>query len=122
MLFLRKLQVNAPKCCVKIENECRACHYGMTQSQHCNNDNNHNDDNVMHASLWFVFLDRLLQCQKPHDIWEGNMTIGREIETENIHSLGCQDMRRGSLRRVILQRLECSKYNGPRYFSTHPKF
>ena len=29
------------------------------QSQHCNNDNKDNDDNVMHASIWFEFCGGL---------------------------------------------------------------
>ena len=27
---------------------------GITQSQHCNIDDNDNDDNVMRASLWWI--------------------------------------------------------------------
>ena len=25
--------------------------------KHCNDDNNYNDDNMMHASMWFEFFD-----------------------------------------------------------------
>jgi hypothetical protein len=35
-------------------------HYGITQSQHCNNDNN---DNMMCVSAGFEFFGGLLQCQ-----------------------------------------------------------
>ena len=28
-------------------------HYGIRQSEHCNSDNNHYDDNVIHGSVWF---------------------------------------------------------------------
>ena len=45
-------------------------HYGITQSQHCNNDNIHNDDNVIRASVWCDFLGGLFNV-KNHDIWEG---------------------------------------------------
>ena len=31
-------------------------HYGITQSQHCNNHNNHNDDIAIHASVGFEFF------------------------------------------------------------------
>ena len=27
------------------------CHYETTQSQHCNNNNNYNDDNVMRVNM-----------------------------------------------------------------------
>ena len=40
-------------------------HYGITQSQHCNNDNNYNDDNVMSASVWFEFFGGVCYCQNP---------------------------------------------------------
>ena len=39
----------------------------------------HNDDNVMHASVWFVFFGELFSCQKPLDIWEGDVTTRRNI-------------------------------------------
>ena len=32
---------------------------GMTQSQHCSNDVNVNDDNVMCASVWFEFFGNI---------------------------------------------------------------
>jgi hypothetical protein len=35
-------------------------HYGTTQSQRCNNDNNYNDDNVMRVSMWFEIFGGLL--------------------------------------------------------------
>ena len=35
---------------------------GITQSQHCSNEN---DDNMMIASLWFEFFGGLFQCQNP---------------------------------------------------------
>ena len=38
--------------------------YEITQSQHYSHDNNHNDDNVMRASMWFDF-GGLLWCQNP---------------------------------------------------------
>ena len=34
-------------------------------SQYCNNDNKYNDDNVMHASVWFESFGGLHYCQKP---------------------------------------------------------
>jgi len=34
-------------------------HYGMTQSQHGNIDNNYTDDNVTRASVWFEFFGGL---------------------------------------------------------------
>jgi hypothetical protein len=52
-------------------------HYGVTQSQHCNNDNN--DDNVIRASVWFDFLGGLGFIAKTHDIWKGNVTTRSEI-------------------------------------------
>ena len=39
--------------------------YGITQSQHCNSDNNCNDDSVMRASMWFKFFGGLFECQSP---------------------------------------------------------
>ena len=66
-------------------------HYGIKQSQHCNNDNK---DNGMHASVWFEFFDGLLNV-KAHDIWEGNVTTRREMWTEHIRSLEFRDVREG---------------------------
>jgi hypothetical protein len=37
-----------------IVNWCSMWHYGITQSQHCNNEK---DDNVMHVSAWFEYFD-----------------------------------------------------------------
>ena len=37
----------------------------MAQSQHYNNDNVYNDNNVMRVSVWFHFFDGLLQWQNP---------------------------------------------------------
>ena len=37
-------------------------HYGVTQSQHCND---FNDDNMMRQSMWFEFFDGLVSCQIP---------------------------------------------------------
>ena len=54
-------------------------HYGVTQSQHCNNASNYNDDNVIHASMWFDILSGLGFRGKIHDIWERNMTTRSEI-------------------------------------------
>ena len=49
-----------------------ACdNYGITQRQHCNN------DNVMHASMWFEFFGGLLYV-KTCDIWEENMITRSE--------------------------------------------
>ena len=36
-----------------IETKFSVWHYGMTQSQHCDNDNIYNDDDVMRANVWF---------------------------------------------------------------------
>jgi hypothetical protein len=41
-----------------------------TKSTFCNNmTNNDNDDNVIHASVWFVFFGGVIYVQT-HDIWE----------------------------------------------------
>ena len=40
-------------------------HCGISQSQHCNNDNNDKDDNVMRAMVWLEFFDGILQCHNP---------------------------------------------------------
>ena len=66
----------------------------MTQSQHCNINNNNNDDNVMRVSVWFEFFDGLFNV-KSRDVWEGNMTTRWEIQIEHICSLGFQDIREG---------------------------
>ena len=34
-------------------------YYGITQSQHCNNDDNEKDDNMMRVSMWFEFVGGL---------------------------------------------------------------
>ena len=34
-------------------------HYGITQSQHYNNDNEYNNDNMMHTNMWVEFFDGL---------------------------------------------------------------
>ena len=73
----------------------------MTQSQHCNNDNNYNDDNAMCVSMWFTLMS------KPMIYEEENMTTRSEIQTKNIRSLVIHDIREGmTLRRLILQSLE----------------
>jgi hypothetical protein len=47
---------------------------------------------------------------KTHDLWEGNVTTMSEIKTENICSLGFQDIREGvTLRRSLWWRLECNQ-------------
>ena len=48
-------------------------HYGITQSQNYNNDN---DDNIMHTNVWFEFFDDLFNV-KTHDTWEGNVITRR---------------------------------------------
>ena len=58
-------------------------HYGVTQSQHCNNDNNYNESNdkAMHVNIWFEFFGVLLYRQNPpwymgwkHDNKEQNLS------------------------------------------------
>ena len=44
---------------VLVDNDVSKSMYGTTQSQHCNNDNEYNDDNVMRASGWFEFFGGL---------------------------------------------------------------
>ena len=34
-------------------------HLGITQTQHCIDDNKYNDDNVMCASIWFQYFGGL---------------------------------------------------------------
>ena len=34
-----------------MENYCSMRHYEITQSQHCSNDNDYNDDNMMRVSV-----------------------------------------------------------------------
>ena len=46
-----------------IKNYCSVWHHGTTQSQHPNNDNNYNDDNVMCASVWFEYFGGLLKSK-----------------------------------------------------------
>ena len=58
-----------------MENYCSVWHYGITQSQHCINDNN---ENMMHASLRFEFFGDCFNA-KTHDIWEENVTTRRRI-------------------------------------------
>ena len=48
-------------------------HYGITQSQHCNHDDNYSNDNVICMSLWFEFFGGYFNV-KTFDIWEGNAT------------------------------------------------
>ena len=45
---------------------------------------------------------------KTYDIWEENMTIRIDIYIENIHSLGFQDIRGVTIRKLILWSLECN--------------
>ena len=45
-------------------------HYGITQSQYCNNDNH---DNVMCGNVWFESLVDYFNV-KTCDIWEENVT------------------------------------------------
>ena len=77
---------------------------GMTQSQHRNNDNNCNDNNVMCASVWFALFG---VYSRNYDIWEGNMTIRSEVQTKNIRSLGFQGERGVTLRGLIQRSLQC---------------
>ena len=74
---------------------------GITQSQH---DNNDNDDNVMHASMWFEFCLVDYFNVKTHDMWEGNVITWREISTEHICSLGFGD----TIEWVKLRRWGCA--------------
>ena len=60
--------------------------YGITQSQYCNNENNYNDDNMMHVNVWFEYLGVYFNVET-HDIWEENVITKSEIQIENIHSL-----------------------------------
>ena len=70
--------------CDKKEIKCRMWHYRTTQSQRCSNDNNYNDDIVMHPSLWFElffsFFSVFFLCFSNHAMYaKGNMTIRSEI-------------------------------------------
>ena len=40
-------------------------HYGISYSEHCNKDNNYNDDNVIHVSVWFESFGVVFECQNP---------------------------------------------------------
>ena len=40
-------------------------HYRVTQSQRCDHDNDHIDDNVMCASAWFEFFGGLFRSRNP---------------------------------------------------------
>jgi hypothetical protein len=53
-------------------------HYGIAQNQYCNNDNNYNDVNLMHVSLWFELFGGYFNV-KTHDIREGNMVTQSDI-------------------------------------------
>ena len=53
-------------------------HHGMTQSQHGNNEINYIDDNMMHASVWFILFGGLFNVET-REKWAGNMTIRSEI-------------------------------------------
>ena len=44
---------------------------------------------------------------KTCDIWEENVIIKSEISIENAHSLGFQDIRGVTFRRLIVWSLEC---------------
>ena len=57
------------------------------QRQYCNIDNNCNDDNIMHASMWFKIFGGYFNV-KPRDKWEGNVPIRSETSIENILSYG----------------------------------
>ena len=69
-------------------------HYGITQSQRCNNDNVYNYNNLMHARVRFFdeFFDDFFNV-KTHDIWEINVTMKNGNLIENIRSLGLLDIR-----------------------------
>ena len=56
-------------------------HYEIAQNQHCSNDNNHNDDNVMRASVWFECFNGFYENQTC-DIWDGKVIIRSEIYIE----------------------------------------
>jgi hypothetical protein len=58
-----------------MEDYCSVWHYEITQSQHCNNDNN---DNMMHAGLWFEFFGDYSNA-KTHGIWKENVRTRRRI-------------------------------------------
>ena len=81
----------------------------MIQSQHCNNDNNYNVDNVMHASVWFAFFGGYL-LSKPMIYGKETCEQGARFKLRT--SLGFQDIREGvTLRRLILRSLECTLHS-----------
>ena len=68
------------------------CRYGITQSRHCNNDN---DDNMMHASVWFKFFWQVILMSKTM-IYEKEMWQQRgRFKLSTYVSLGIGDIREG---------------------------
>ena len=81
-------------------------HYGISQSQHGNNDNVDKCD-ACECVVWILLVDFF--NVKTYDIWEGNVTTRREILTKHIHAWGCRVMREGvTLQRVTLWRSMCT--------------
>ena len=71
--------------------------YEILQSQHRINDNQHIDDNVMHASVCFESFGERYDNKEC------------EIQTTNIHSLAFRDTSEGmKVRRMTLRSLECT--------------
>jgi hypothetical protein len=47
-----------------IENRCSVWHYETTQTQHCDNNNNYNDGNVMYTLIIGPILLRHFDCEQ----------------------------------------------------------
>ena len=81
-----------------------------TKSGYCNYDNNHNDDNVMRTSLWLNSMVVYFNVRKPMIYGRETWQQRSEFWTENICSLGFQDIRaRVIIRRLITLSLKCSE-------------
>ena len=52
--------------------------------QHCNNDNNYNDDNMMRATVWFEFFVGVFSCQ--------NLGYMREEHDDKLWDLNCEHL------------------------------
>jgi hypothetical protein len=61
-------------------------HYGLTQRQHYNNDNDYNDDDsMMHANVWYEYLGGLyISMSTPMIYMEKTWWQENEIQTKNI--------------------------------------
>jgi hypothetical protein len=57
--------------------------------------------------VWFELFGGLLNVET-HDVWNGNVTTTKEVQTKHIHFLGFGDIReKMTLQNVILRRLRC---------------